>query len=247
MPLHSFYEESTPEPSDDETEEHRQSDHIEQTDYRSMIETYGNIFGAPVISPRFLQTASDRVADLCSTLKPFEYEYEKLQEQERSRRNSGHSSSIDVDTASHVPEFTVGDAASGASKKSTPRAGPMDLPVELWDIIFCFVVPNADDDSYQRLGNLFSCALTCRVCSPRLCTHLFDRYGERLMPARRIPYSFANSQDDVPQAWSYLALPVLYRTHGYGVFMPTPASMFPNSAACYSVLTKMLSTRCCTK
>ncbi|KAF8253738.1 hypothetical protein K440DRAFT_142032 [Wilcoxina mikolae CBS 423.85] len=166
MPSHSFYEESIPEPPDNLTEEHRESDHTEQPDFRSMIETYGNIFGAPVISPRFLQTASDRVADLCSTLKPFEYEYEKLQEQERSRRNSGQSSSIDVDAVNHVLEFTRSDDASGASTKSMPKAGPMDLPVELWDIIFSFVAPYADDDSYQKLGNLFSCALTCRVCSP---------------------------------------------------------------------------------
>lgn len=47
-----------------------------------------------------------------------------------------------------------------------PSIGPMSLPIELWGLIFSFVTPGAEDESFPRLADLLSCALTCRVCDP---------------------------------------------------------------------------------
>lgn len=47
-----------------------------------------------------------------------------------------------------------------------PSVGPMSIPVELWEIIFSLVCPGADDESYPKLNDLLSCALTCRVRGP---------------------------------------------------------------------------------
>jgi hypothetical protein len=168
MALHTFYHEASPEPPDldDYTEDRRKNDSLGLPDHRSMLETCGSLFGTPVISPRFLRAASDRMADLYASLTPFEYELEKLQEEERSRRNSSHSSAMGLDAATAKHMYDSEACETEPEETSTPKAGPMDLPAELWDVIFSYVVPNSEDDSYQKLGDLFNSALVCRVCSP---------------------------------------------------------------------------------
>ncbi len=42
----------------------------------------------------------------------------------------------------------------------------MAVPVEIWEIIFGFVVPDSQSDAYPSLNSLLNCALTCRVCPP---------------------------------------------------------------------------------
>jgi len=63
----------------------------------------------------------------------------------------------------------------------------MRLPVELLEVIFGFVAPDAADDEFGNVKDLWSCAVTCR-------------------------------------AWAFTAIPMLYRTHGFGVLMPTITS-----------------------
>lgn len=119
-----------------------------------------------------------------------------MQEQERSRRNSG----IDVRAVGGAePTFAStlritrrrrssrgagekegekeaeGECANdGEEGGKAPPAGPKDLPVELWELILGFLAMDIDDDSYQPVGDLFSCALTCQVCCPS------PALGERL-------------------------------------------------------------------
>lgn len=66
------------------------------------------------------------------------------------------------------------DAGSGSRRRRRQRRPPpptrtVAMPVELWEIIFGFVVPDANRDTYISLHDLFNCALTCRVgCPPCL-------------------------------------------------------------------------------
>lgn len=66
-------------------------------------------------------------------------------------------------------------------------AAAIRLPVELLEVIFGFVAPDAADDELRSVKDLWSCAVTCR-------------------------------------AWAFTAIPMLYRTHGFGVLMPTTTS-----------------------
>jgi len=135
-------------------------------------------FGVPSPGPRFLLKDGDEDEDELAT-KPFEYEFERVQEQERSRRNSvidGRAvAAVDpafLSTLRFARRRSSGGAGAGAESAGTsddgekPPAGPADLPVELWQLIFNFLALDIDDDSYQPVGDLFSCALTCRVCTP---------------------------------------------------------------------------------
>lgn len=115
------------------------------------------LFGTPIVSSRFLAGTGDSTME-----KPFEHEFERVQEQERSRRSSGSSA--------RLGDAPIGAPASSgvAADESRPKApvadAHMNLPVELLELIFNFLGTNADDDSYQPLGDLFNCALTCRLC-----------------------------------------------------------------------------------
>ena len=177
-----------------------------------------NSFGTPVVNPR-IHTDDYQLVPLFAALKPFEPELEKLQQEEQSRRSSASSNGAEKDGDGSGP--TRMGRNKNMKMEDTNRKSASDLPVELWDIIFKFVVPHSDDDSYQSLGSLFNCALTCRVCPLSPCP---------LSLPPSLPPSPPNPKlTAIFQAWAYIALPVLYRTHGYGVFMPRPSSTSPLS------------------
>ena len=123
-----------------------------------------NSFGTSVVNPR-IHTDDYQLVPLFAALKPFEPELEKLQQEEQSRRNSASSNGAEKDgDGSELAMMERNSQNKYIKMEDTNKKSASDLPVELWDIIFKFVVPHSDDDSYQSLGPLFNCALTCRVC-----------------------------------------------------------------------------------
>jgi hypothetical protein len=161
--MFSFYRETTPEPPHPPPD-----DEQPMREYLQLqLKQGGNapIFGTPIVSPRFHEASNELLE------KPFEHEFERVQEQERSRRSSRSSASrlpagaSTEATAAASPVVATGETGPSDSVASRRAAPHQNLPVELWELIFSFLAVNADDDSYQPLGDLFSCILTCRVCT----------------------------------------------------------------------------------
>ena len=124
-----------------------------------------NSFGTPVVNPR-IHTDDYQLVPLFAALKPFEPELEKLQQEEQSRRSSASSNGAEA-VGPQQESVHHGDGSGPAEKgknknrkENQIKKSASDLPVELWDIIFNFVVPDSDDDSYRSLGPLFNCTLT---------------------------------------------------------------------------------------
>jgi hypothetical protein len=175
--MFSFYRETTPEPH------HHPAPDDEQPmrEYLQLQLKQGGhtppIFGTPIVSPRFHEASSSASASASASAssnelleKPFEHEFERVQEQERSRRSSRSSVSklpaAAAATASPVVAVATTDETGPSDSVARPPAAPHpNLPTELWELIFSFLAVNPDDDSYQPLGDLFNCILTCRVCT----------------------------------------------------------------------------------
>jgi hypothetical protein len=52
---------------------------------------------------------------------------------------------------------------------TAPEPAALRLPVEILDAIFKLVTPNPGHDVFESLGDLLSCALTCRVSVSFFC------------------------------------------------------------------------------
>lgn len=162
MSLFSFYREVSSAPSPGLTSVHGEDDHeydeqydISNIDFHRYPPVGYNLttyFGTPRLRPARLDLDGLDLGDNFS-LDGFEI----------GRRES--VATVDVEGEL----VTVGeklDHRISTAPTLCQKAGPQSLPVELWEMIFQFVRPDADDDTFPKLHDLLHCALACRVCGP---------------------------------------------------------------------------------
>lgn len=95
-----------------------------------------------------------------SSLSASEYELEALQEHEK-RQSRCYSEWCNA-LSTEIKSFRGTDTRTSTLPESA-NTHMRVLPLELWELIIEFVADGTDDDSFQSLGDLRNCALTCRV------------------------------------------------------------------------------------
>lgn len=160
MSLFSFYREVSPEPPSGSTavqDDREYDDHydISALDFHRYPPVGYNLttyFGTPRLRPATLDVDGLDTSDSFS-LDGFDL---------------GRRESVATTGESEGTLMVSEDSPKQNRRISTaqPKTGLQSLPVELWEMIFGFVCPEADDDTFPKLYDLLHCTLTCRVRGP---------------------------------------------------------------------------------
>lgn len=106
-----------------------------------------------------------QISDFHSPIGPLDYEPEISHEREniQPRGYSERFGALNINMHK-IKETGAQECTTTALSETRLRPKLKTLPTEIWDLIIGFVAKEIDDDSYQTLGDLRSCVLTCQVC-----------------------------------------------------------------------------------